>query len=157
MGNQPHIAADKPDSKHAHTHGASTQPEDSHTNQSTDAPAQGEHIPAPTSLKDSTKLVRTGDRSEHTHRPELPAAPPAAPQNRSVLADTSASRRTTRRQASASTQPYEHMVLDSDRARGKFHRVLWTQALDTLHSLTNESICDPEAVYTADTTPFHIS
>jgi hypothetical protein len=71
MGNKPHIATNKPDLKHTHTPGASTQHEDSFTNKSTNTPAQGEHLSAPsntlTSSKESTKLVRTTDRSEHAH------------------------------------------------------------------------------------------
>jgi hypothetical protein len=160
MGNQLHIATNKPDSKHAHTQGTSTLPKDSSTNKSSDAPAQGEHIQAlsntSTSSKGSSKPVCTTDHSEHTHRPELLAAPPSAPENQSVLADTTASCCTTRWQASASTQPYEHVVLDLDHAGGEFHHVLRMQALDTLHSSTNELIRDPKTVYIANNSPFSV-
>jgi hypothetical protein len=156
MGNKPHIATNKPDSKHVHTPGAATQPKYSLTNQSTDAPTQGEHTQAPSNMqishKEPSKLAHTADCLEHAHRPELPAAPPAAPENQSVPADTTMSCCTTRWQASASTQPYEHIILNSDHAGGKFHHDLWTQALDTLPNISNKSIRDPESVYRPNTT-----
>jgi hypothetical protein len=80
MGNTLHTAAHSPDSKHAHKLGASTQLKDSLTNQSTVAPTQGEHTPAPTSPKESNKPVRTADCSEHAHKLlQLPRITPFLP------------------------------------------------------------------------------
>jgi hypothetical protein len=130
----PHTAPHTPDSKHAHKPGTSTQPEDLLIDKSTNAPAQGEHIS--TSAKEPSKPVHTAEHLEHTHKPELPAVPPTAPENCSVPANTTASCCTTHQQASASTQPCKHVVLDSNHAGGKFHHVLWTQVPNILFATT---------------------
>ncbi|QRW09844.1 Copia protein [Ceratobasidium sp. AG-Ba] len=129
--------------KHQHI---STQHEDPSTQSQGEPSTSSQPAPAPIPAEPSPKLSTS--RSDHTHRPAPAPSKSSEPSDRLVPGDN---RRTTRKQAKGDSTPFEHFRLNQ---QSKPERVLWFQALNSLHNRTSQFIRDPDEVYLVDVSSF---
>ncbi|QRW04445.1 Copia protein [Ceratobasidium sp. AG-Ba] len=129
--------------KHQHI---STQHEDLSTQSQGEPSTSSQPAPAPIPAEPSPKLPTS--RSDHTHRPAPAPSKSSEPSDRLVPGDN---RRTTRKQAKGNSTPFEHFRLNQ---QSKPERVLWFQALNSLHDRTSQFIRDPDEVYLVDVSSF---